>query len=126
MIYSNYLLYLIIINHLEYIIMALEITPKNYSDIINSDKLVVLDFWAPWCGPCKMIGPILEELASEYEGKAIIGKVNTEDEQNEGLVAEYAIRNLPTIFFMKNGKIVDKMVGAASKSDFQSKIQAWL
>lgn len=106
--------------------MALEITPKNYSDIINSDKLVVLDFWAPWCGPCKMIGPILEELASEYEGKAIIGKVNTEDEQNEGLVAEYAIRNLPTIFFMKNGKIVDKMVGAASKSDFQSKIQSWL
>lgn len=104
--------------------MALEINAENIKDVLNSDKLVVLDFWASWCGPCKMIGPIIEELAEEFKDKAIIAKVNTEDEDNDDLVSDYGIRNLPTILFIKDGKIVDKMVGAAKKSDFQSKIEA--
>lgn len=106
--------------------MALEVTPANYNEIIETEQLVVLDFWAPWCGPCKMIGPILEELSHEYEGKAVIGKINTEDEDNDDIVSDYGIRNLPTILFLKNGKVVDKMVGAQKKSDFEAKINSLL
>lgn len=106
--------------------MALEITGDNLKEALSSDKLVVLDFWAGWCGPCKMIAPIMEELATEYEGKAIIAKVDTEDEHNDDIVSEYGIRNLPTIIFIKNGEVVDKMVGAAKKSDFQAKIDSLL
>lgn len=104
--------------------MALEITSKNIKDVLDTDKLVVIDFWASWCGPCKMIAPIIEELANDYEGEVVIGKVNTEDEDNDDLVSDYGIRNLPTILFIKNGNVVDKMVGAAKKSDFAAKIEA--
>ena len=104
--------------------MALEINSKNIKEILDTDKLVVLDFWASWCGPCKMIAPIIDELATEFDGEVVIGKVNTEDEDNDDLVADYSIRNLPTILFVKNGAVVDKMVGAAKKTDFVAKIDA--
>lgn len=106
--------------------MALEITGLNIEETLKSDQLVVLDFWAGWCGPCKMISPIIDELSGEYDGKVIFGKVDTEDENNDDLVSDYGIRNLPTILFIKNGEIVDKMVGAAKKTDFQAKIDSLL
>lgn len=104
--------------------MALEINSKNIKEVLDTDKLVVLDFWASWCGPCKMIAPIIEELSTEFADDVVIGKINTEDEDNDDLVADYSIRNLPTILFVKNGAVVDKMVGAAKKSDFVAKIEA--
>lgn len=104
--------------------MALELTNDNVKEVLASDKLVVLDFWAGWCGPCKMIAPIIDELATEYEGKAVIAKVDTENEDNDDIVSDYGIRNLPTILFIKNGEVVDRMVGAAKKSDFQAKIDS--
>lgn len=104
--------------------MAVEITASNIEETLKGDQLVVLDFWAGWCGPCKMIAPIIDELAVDYKGKVVFGKVDTENENNDDLVSEYGIRNLPTILFLKDGKIVDKMVGAAKKTDFQAKIDS--
>lgn len=105
--------------------MAIEITDANFSDIVlKSDKPVVLDFWAEWCGPCRMVGPLVEELAKEYEGKAIIGKVNVDN--NPGVSSEFGIRNIPTILFFKGGKIVDKQVGATPKSVLENKLKAQL
>lgn len=104
--------------------MAIEITASNVEDTLKSDQLVVLDFWAGWCGPCKMIAPIIDELSNDYAGKVIFGKVDTEDENNDDLVSDYGIRNLPTVLFLKDGKVVDKMVGAAKKTDFQAKIDS--
>ena len=106
--------------------MAVEITASNIEDTLKSDQLVVLDFWAGWCGPCKMISPIIDELADDYRGKVVFGKVDTEDGDNDDIVSDYGIRNLPTVLFLKEGKVVDKMVGAAKKSDFQAKIDALL
>lgn len=106
--------------------MALEITGANIEETLKSDQLVVLDFWAGWCGPCRMIAPIIDELSNEYEGKVVFGKVDTEAEDNDDIVSEYGIRNLPTIIFLKNGEIVDRMVGAAKKSDFVAKIESLL
>ena len=104
--------------------MALEITGANIEETLQSDQLVVLDFWAGWCGPCRMISPIIDELSEEYAGKVVFGKVDTEPDDNDDIVTEYGIRNLPTIIFLKNGEIVDKMVGAAKKSDFVAKIDS--
>lgn len=104
--------------------MALEITGANIEETLKSDQLVVLDFWAGWCGPCRMISPIIDELSEEYAGKVVFGKVDTEADDNDDIVTEYGIRNLPTIIFLKNGEIVDKMVGAAKKSDFVAKIDS--
>ncbi|MFV0472423.1 MAG: thioredoxin [Paludibacteraceae bacterium] len=104
--------------------MAKVFTDENVKDIINSGKPVVIDFWAEWCGPCRLIGPILEDLANEYEGKVEIGKLNVDE--NIDTPNEYGIRNIPTILFFKNGELVDKQVGAAQKSAFQSKIEALL
>ncbi len=81
--------------------MALEITDATFDAIVNTDKPVVVDFWAEWCGPCRMITPIIEELATEYEGKAVIGKVNVDE--NDAITAKFGIRNIPTILFIKNG-----------------------
>lgn len=106
--------------------MALEITGANIEETLKSDQLVVLDFWAGWCGPCRMIAPIIDELSQEYEGKVVFGKVDTEAEDNDDIVSDYGIRNLPTIIFLKNGEIVDRMVGAAKKSDFVAKIDSLL
>ena len=104
--------------------MALEITDSNFQEILAEGKPVVMDFWAPWCGPCKMVGPIIDELATEYEGKVIIGKCDVEE--NGDVAAEYGIRNIPTVLFFKNGELVDKQVGSAPKSAYVAKIEAIL
>lgn len=104
--------------------MALEITDATYEDILKSDKPVVMDFWAEWCGPCRMVGPIIDELSKEYEGKVIIGKVDVDN--NDDITSKYGIRNIPTILFIKGGEIVDKQVGAAPKNVFIDKIEALL
>jgi thioredoxin 1 len=101
-----------------------EITDSNFEEIINSDKPVLVDFWAEWCGPCKMIGPLVEELANEFEGKAIIGKVDVDT--NPEVSAKFGIRSIPTLLVFKGGKIVDKQVGAVPKSVLSEKIEAQL
>ncbi len=105
--------------------MAIEITDANYDEIVgNADKPVVLDFWAAWCGPCRMIGPLIEEMHTEYEGKAIIGKVDVDN--NQGIAGKFGIRNIPTVAFIKNGEVVDKSVGAVPKAQLTSKLDAIL
>lgn len=104
--------------------MALAITDKNFDELVQSGQPIVVDFWATWCGPCKQIGPIIEELASEYEGKVTIGKCDIEE--NDDLVAKFGIRNVPTVLFIKDGKVIDKQVGAATKNAFQDKIESLL
>ena len=104
--------------------MALEITDNNYKELLAEGKPVVIDFWAPWCGPCKMVAPIIEELAAEYEGKVIIGKCDVDE--NSDMPAEFGIRNIPTVLFFKGGKLIDKQVGSAPKPTYVSKIEALL
>ncbi len=104
--------------------MALEITDSNYKEILAEGKPVVIDFWAPWCGPCKMVGSIIDELATEYEGKAIIGKCDVDD--NDDVASEFGIRNIPTVLFFKDGQLVDKQVGSAPKGTYAAKIDALL
>jgi thioredoxin 1 len=95
--------------------MALEITDNNYEElVVKSGKVAMLDFWAEWCGPCRMLTPIVNEMHTEFDGRAIIGKVNVDD--NAGITAKYGIRNIPTILFFKNGEVVDKVVGTSPKS----------
>jgi thioredoxin 1 len=101
--------------------MALQITKDNFDELVNGDKPLVVDFWAEWCGPCRMIGPFIEELAQEYEGKAVVGKVNVDE--NDELTEEFGIRSVPTILFFKNGEIVDRNVGAANKSVLEDKLK---
>ena len=103
--------------------MALELTNDNFEELVlKSDKPVLVDFWAEWCGPCRMVGPIVEELAKDYEGKAVIGKVNV-DEHGE-ISSKFGIRNIPTLLVFKNGEVVDKQVGVAQKSVLTGKIDA--
>ncbi len=103
--------------------MAVELTDANFEELVmNSDKPVLVDFWAEWCGPCRMVGPIVEELHGEYDGKAVVGKVNVDE--NPGVSAKFGIRNIPTVLFFKNGEIVDKQVGAAPKSAYSGKLDA--
>ncbi|MCQ2095269.1 MAG: thioredoxin [Bacteroidaceae bacterium] len=102
----------------------MEITDSNYQSVLAEGKPVMLDFWATWCGPCKIIAPIVEELAKEYEGKVIIGKVNVEE--NEELTEQFKVRNIPSLFFIKDGNIVDKFVGATTKDVIEAKINALL
>ncbi len=103
--------------------MAHEINDSNFEELVlKSDKPVLVDFWAEWCGPCRMITPIVNDLATEYEGKAIIGKVNVDE--NPGITSKFGIRNIPTILFFKNGEIADKQVGAVSKSVLVDKIKS--
>lgn len=104
--------------------MALEITDSNVESLLSEGKPVVIDFWAPWCGPCKMVAPIIEELATEFEGRVIIGKCDVDE--NADLPATYGIRNIPTVLFFKNGEVVDKQVGAVAKAAFQAKVEALL
>lgn len=104
--------------------MALEFTDANIKDVINSGSPVVIDFWAEWCGPCRMIAPSIEELAKEYEGQVQIGKLNVDE--NTDTPNEYGIRNIPTVLFIKNGQIVDKQIGAAPKSVLEAKVKALL
>ncbi|MFI3316206.1 MAG: thioredoxin [Rikenellaceae bacterium] len=104
--------------------MALIITKENFEELIAGDKPVVIDFWAEWCGPCRTIAPIIEELAAEFEGSVAIGKCDVED--NDDIVAKYGVRNIPTVIFLKGGQVVDKQVGAASKDAFKAKIEKLL
>ena len=104
--------------------MALQVTDANFDELVNSGKPMVLDFWAEWCGPCRMVGPIVDELATEYEGKVIIGKIDVDN--NVDVVSQFGIRNIPTILFFKDGVVVDKQVGAAPKATFVAKIDALL
>tara|TARA_B100001250_G_C19319888_1_gene579989 strand:- start:126 stop:443 length:318 start_codon:yes stop_codon:yes gene_type:complete len=105
--------------------MAINITENNFEEIVlESDKPVLLDFWAEWCGPCRMISPIIDELHNEFEGKAIIGKVNVDE--SASISSKYGIRNIPTLLFIKNGEVIDKHVGAVSKEDLSEKLSAIL
>src|SRR5580698_6894849 len=105
--------------------MALEITDANFDELVlKSDKPVLVDFWAEWCGPCRMVGPIVEEIAKEFDGKAIVGKVDVDS--NPNISMNYGIRNIPTLLFFKGGQIVDKQVGAVPKSVLANKLTAQL
>ncbi len=103
--------------------MALELTDKNCVEIVlKSDKPVLVDFWAEWCGPCRMIAPIVEELSKEFDGKAVIGKLDVDS--NPEVSTKYGIRNIPTILFFKDGEVVDKQVGAVPKNMLTSKLES--
>ena len=104
--------------------MEVTITKENFASLKTGNQPLVVDFWATWCGPCRMVAPIIEELANQYDGKIVVGKCDVED--NEELAAEYGIRNIPTIIFIKNGEVVDKIVGAQSKAKFEEKFEALL
>jgi thioredoxin 1 len=101
---------------------TMELTDSNFDQIIKSDKPVLVDFWAEWCGPCKMIGPVVEELAGDYEGKAVVAKLNVDE--NPQVTARFGVRSIPTLLVFKNGQIVDKQIGAVPKSVLASKLQA--
>jgi thioredoxin 1 len=100
--------------------MAFEFTDSNYKELIESGQPIVVDFWAPWCGPCKMVAPIIEELSNEYEGKVLIGKCDVDN--NDDMASEFGVRNIPTVIFIKNGQVVDKQVGATAKPKYVEKI----
>lgn len=103
--------------------MALQFTDSNFEELVlKSDKPVMVDFWAEWCGPCRMVGPVVEELSKEYDGKAVIGKLNVDE--NAQVSMKYGIRSIPTILFFKNGQLVDRSVGAVPKAALASKLQA--
>ena len=104
--------------------MALQITDSNFDDLLAQGKPMVVDFWATWCGPCKKIGPYIEELAQQYADQVIIGKVDVDE--NDGLAIRFGIRNIPTVLFFRNGELTDKQIGAAPKAAFEAKIQSLL
>ncbi len=105
--------------------MALEFTDANFQEeVLNNDTLTVVDFWAEWCGPCRAIGPVIEELAKDYEGQVKVGKLNVD--QNSNVSIEYGITSIPAILFIKNGEVVDKQIGAVPKSVLENKIKAHL
>ena len=106
-------------------IMALEITDSNFDELVlKSDKPVVVDFWAEWCGPCKMIGPLINEMSKDYEGKALVGKVNVD--QNANVSAQFGVRSIPTVLFIKYGEVGDISVGAVPKSTLETYLIALL
>jgi thioredoxin 1 len=104
--------------------MEVTITNENFESLKNGEQPLVVDFWATWCGPCRMVGPVISELAQEYDGRVTVGKCDVEE--NEDLAAEFGIRNIPTIIFFKGGQVVDKIVGAQSKTKLQEKFEALL
>ena len=101
--------------------MALEITDSNFEEtVLKSDKPVMVDFWAAWCEPCRMVGPIIDELSEEYDGKAIIGKIDIDS--NQQYAAQFGVRNIPTVLVFKDGELVDRKVGVSSKNDYAEAI----
>jgi thioredoxin 1 len=103
--------------------MALQITDANFEEVVlKSDKPVLVDFWAEWCGPCRMVGPIVEEISKEYDGKAVVGKVDVDN--NPNISMQFGIRNIPTLLVFKGGKVVDKQVGAVPKNVLTQKLDA--
>jgi len=101
---------------------TLELNDYNFDEAIKGDKPVLVDFWGEWCGPCKMIGPVVEELAGDYEGKAVVAKLNVDE--NPQVTARFGVRSIPTLLVFKNGQVVDKQVGAVPKSVLAQKLQA--
>ena len=102
--------------------MALEVNDANFEEVVlQSDKLVIVDFWAEWCGPCRMVAPVVEELSHDYEGRLIVAKVDVDS--NPGTASKYGIRNIPTLLFIKGGEVVDKHVGAAPKTTLATKVE---
>ena len=104
--------------------MEVTITSEKFESLKNGEQPLVVDFWATWCGPCRMVGPIISELAEQFDGKITVGKCDVEE--NEELAVEFGIRNIPTILFFKNGQVVDKMVGAQPKAKIEEKFQSLL
>lgn len=104
--------------------MELNISDSNFDAILNEGLPVMVDFWAPWCGPCRRVSPIVEELAGEYEGKVKICKCNVDE--NDAIPMKYSIRNIPTLLFFKNGELVDRLVGAVPKQEIEDKIKSLL
>ena len=106
-------------------IMALEITDATFEEVVlKSAQPVLVDFWATWCGPCRMVGPIIEDLSNDYSGKAVVGKVDVDN--NQEFAAKYGVRNIPTVLLFKDGEVVDKQVGVAPKATYAAKIDAVL
>lgn len=104
--------------------MEVEITTENIERYKNGELPLVVDLWATWCGPCRMLGPVISELANDYDGKIVVGKCDVEE--NEDIAAEFSVRNIPTILFFKGGQLVDKFVGAAQKEVLEEKFKALL
>ena len=104
--------------------MEVNITSENFEQLKNGAQPLVVDLWAPWCGPCRMVGPVISELAKEYDGKIVVGKCDVDE--NEDIAMELGVRNIPTILFFKNGQLVDKFVGAAPKTTLDEKFKALL
>ncbi|GFR77392.1 thioredoxin [Elysia marginata] len=105
--------------------MAIEITDQNFKELVlESDKPVVVDFWAEWCGPCRMVGPTIEEISGEYEGRAVVGKLDVDS--NQEYASKYGVRNIPTVLVFKGGEVVDKHVGVVPKSVYTSSIDTQL
>ncbi|TYA69990.1 thioredoxin [Seonamhaeicola marinus] len=105
--------------------MALEITDATFEEtVLKSDKPVLVDFWAAWCGPCRMVGPIIEEISGDYEGKAVVGKVDVD--ANQEFAAKYGVRNIPTVLVFKDGEVIDRKVGVAPKNSYTEAIDALL
>lgn len=103
--------------------MALQVNDSNFEEVVlKSNKPVLVDFWAEWCGPCRSIGPVIEELSKQYEGKAVVVKMNTDE--NPVTPTNYGIRSIPTLLFFKNGQVVDKLIGAVPKASIQAKLDA--
>jgi len=103
--------------------MAIEITDSNFEEkVLKSSKPVMVDFWAPWCGPCRMVGPIMDEISDEYADTAVVGKVDVDS--NQEFAAKYGVRNIPTVLFFKNGEVANRQVGVASKATYAEAIDS--